>query len=147
MLQSICAEAAAPGQWGCAMSSAAIDVIEANYRAFADGDVARITALLAQVDWEEAAGMPYGGRYHGAQAVFENVLGPIGQDVQDFTARPDELLPIGGDRVLALGRYRGTGARGALDVPFAHLWTVTDGKITRFVQYADTALFRQATGR
>jgi hypothetical protein len=55
-------------------------------------------------------------------------------------------MPAGIDRVLALGTYRGKAAGGELAAPFAHLWTVRDGKITHFVQYADTHLFRQSLG-
>jgi len=31
-------------------------------------------------------------------------------------------------------------------VPYAHIWTVIEGKLERFVQDVDTYLFRQATG-
>ena len=44
------------------------------------------------------------------------------------------------------GTYREVGAAGPLEAAFAHLWTVRDGRITHFVQFADTHLFRQAVG-
>ncbi len=88
--------------------------------------------------------MPYGGRYREAEEVFENVFGRIAADVEGFTARPDELLPAGDDRVLGLGRSKGR--EGEVDVAFAHLWTVRDGQIVKFVQYADTHKYRQAVG-
>ena len=126
------------------MTEDRLDPIRSLYEAFATGDMVRVAELIAETDWEEAEGMPYGGRYRGAEAVFENVFGPIAADVRDFTARPDEILPVGDDRVLALGRYRGLGKAGAVDVAFAHLWTIEDGLIVRFVQYTDTHRFRQA---
>ncbi len=129
------------------MSSTPMEVVAAVYQAFAVGDTARLGELLAEVDWEEAAGMPYGGRYKGAQAVFENVFGPIAADVQDFSAKPDELMAVGTDRVLSRGVYRGAGKAGALEAHFAHLWTVGGSHIRGFVQYADTAKFREAVGR
>jgi uncharacterized protein len=116
------------------------------YEAFGAGDGGRIAELLADTQWSEAGGMPYGGTYRGFGEVAENVFGPIGRDVQEFTAVPDEIIPAGDDRVLAMGRYRGTGAAGPFDAPFAHLWTVREGQLTHFVQYADTHLFRQALG-
>jgi ketosteroid isomerase-like protein len=120
------------------------EVVEGLYAAFANGDGARLGALLEETHWVEASGMPYGGTYRGFGDIAANVFGPIGRDVQDFSAVPDEIIFAGDDRVLALGRYRGTGVGGALDAPFAHLWTVRDGRITHFVQHVDSHLFRQA---
>jgi ketosteroid isomerase-like protein len=74
------------------------------------------------------------------------VFGPIAQDVEGFTVTPDELLDAG-DRVVSLGRYRGTGSAGPVDAAFAHVWTVGDGRVTKFVQYADTRRFGDGVGR
>lgn len=124
-----------------------LGTIESLYSAFASGDGARLAELLADTHWTEAPGMPYGGVYRGFSEIASNVFGPISSDVQGFTAKPDEIIPAGEDRVLAIGTYRGTGAQGEVAAPFAHLWTVRDGQITHFVQFADTHLFRQSTGR
>lgn len=123
-----------------------IQAVQQVYAAFAEGDVARLQELLAETHWVEAAGMPYGGTYRGFGEVAANVFGPIAVDVQGFLAKPDEVIAAGDDRVLALGTYRGRGSAGDLASPFAHLWTVRDGHITNFVQYADTHLFRRALG-
>jgi hypothetical protein len=120
--------------------------VRAIYDAFGAGDGARLAEILGDTHWTEAEGMPYGGVYRGFEEVAANVFGPIGRDVEGFTAIPDEIIPAGDDRVLAMGRYRGNGASGPVDTPFAHLWTVRDGRITHFVQYVDTHLFRQAVG-
>lgn len=123
-----------------------IQTVQQLYSAFAEGDASRMEELLSDTQWNEAAGMPYGGTYRGFAEVAANVFGPITSDVQGFSAKPDEIIPAGDDRVLALGTYRGTGSGGEVAVPFAHLWTVRDGRVTNVVQYADTHLFRQAIG-
>lgn len=123
-----------------------LDVVRSLYAAFGSGDMDRVSFAIAKTDWQEAEGMPYGGHYRGAGEVFENVFGRIAADVQNFSAKPDELLLAGDDRVLALGRYRGRGCQGELDVAFAHVWTVQDGEIVKFVQYADTHKYREAVG-
>lgn len=123
-----------------------LEPVKRLYDAFAGGDGAALQDLLADTHWVEAAGMPYGGTYRGFAEVAANVFGPIGQDVTGFSAVPDEIIPAGDDRVLSMGTYRGTGSAGPLEAPFAHLWTVKDGRITHFVQFADTHLFRQAVG-
>jgi uncharacterized protein len=122
----------------------ATDTVRSLYDAFAAGDGGALSTLLAETDWVEARGGPYGGVYQGFGEVAENVFGPIGRDVREFTAVPDELLPIGDDRVLALGRYRGTTDAGPLDIRFAHLWTAADGRITHFEQFTDTQEWRAA---
>lgn len=123
-----------------------VSVVEGLYSAFANGDGAKLGDLLSDTHWVEAAGMPYGGTYRGFSEVAANVFGPITNDVEGFSARPDEIIPAGEDRVLALGTYRGKGPAGEVAAPFAHLWTVRDGRITHFVQHVDTHLFRQAVG-
>ena len=123
-----------------------IQTVQQLYSAFDEGDISRLQDLLADTHWVEAAGMPYGGVYRGFGEVANSVFGPIANDIQRFTAQPDEIIPAGDNRVLALGTYRGQGSAGELAAPFAHLWTVNDGRITNFVQYVDSHLFRQALG-
>ena len=128
------------------MAQDRMEVVRGLYEAFGSGDMDRVAALIARTEWHEAEGMPYGGRYQGSEDVFQNVFGRIAADVEGFSARPDELLPAGEDRVLGLGRYKGKGSSGEVDVAFAHLWTVRDGEIVKFVQYADTHKYREAVG-
>ena len=124
----------------------AIDTVQRVYDAFAAGDGASLSTLLGETQWVEASGGPYGGTYQGFGEIAENIFGPIGRDVREFTARPDELLPIGENRVLALGRYRGSTGAGPMDIRFAHLWTVAGDRISRFEQFTDTHEWRAATG-
>ena len=91
--------------------------------------------------------MPYGGVYHGHEAIVANVFGPILADVEGFTANPDEILALEDARVIARGRYGGTGAAGSLDARFVHIWTVTERKVSRYEQLADTRVFCDALGK
>jgi ketosteroid isomerase-like protein len=124
----------------------ATETVQRLYDAFASGDGATMAALLGDTHWVEAAGGPYGGTYRGFAEVAANVFGPIGEQVRGFTAKPDSLLPIGDDRVLSLGRYRGTTDAGPLDTRFAHLFTVDGDKISHVEQFTDTHEWRQAVG-
>lgn len=124
----------------------AIDTVKRLYTAFAAGDHAALGALLGDTQWVEAAGGPYGGTYQGFAQVAQNVFGPIGADVTEFTAIPDEFLAIGEDRVLAHGHYRGKTQHGPMAIRFAHLATVTGESISHFEQFTDTAQWRKAVG-
>ena len=117
------------------------------YEAFAAGDGDALGRLIGDTHWVEAAGGPYGGVYRGLGEVAEHVFGPIGRDVQDFTAIPDEILAVGDNRAIGLGLYRGQTAAGPLEIRFAHLAAVEGGAITHFEQFTDTHQWRQAVGR
>jgi uncharacterized protein len=126
------------------MTTDRVELVRSAYEAFGKGDIPTVASLLADTEWHEAEGMPYGGTYKGADEIFAKVLGPIAQDVEGFQATPEEILPVADDRVISLGRYTGKGANGPVDVRYAHLWTVRDGKFTKFEQFTDTKLFAEA---
>ena len=127
------------------MAEDSIDVVRGIYEALGRGDVAAVLGAMADdVEWHEAAGMPYGGVYHGGEAVAENVFGPIMRDIPNFAVVAEEFVGSG-DTVAVVVRYTGTGrATGKqLDLPVAHVWNVRDRKIARFRQFIDTAIFRE----
>ncbi|HZT60935.1 MAG TPA: nuclear transport factor 2 family protein [Pyrinomonadaceae bacterium] len=122
------------------------EIIRGVYAAFADGDVPRVLgALDGDVRWTEAEGFPYGGTYVGPDAVLANVFAKLGSEWEGFKAVPHTFVAEG-DTVVALGEYEGTykatGRR--FSAPFAHVWTLRDGKVARFQQYTDTALAQAA---
>jgi ketosteroid isomerase-like protein len=125
------------------MGEQSVDVVRGVYEAFGRGDVPAVLGAMADdIEWHEAEGMPYGGIYHGGEAVAQNVFGPITQDISDFAVKPEEFI-ASGDAVAAVVRYTGTGqATGKrLDLPAVHVFNVRDGKIAQFRQFIDTAKF------
>ena len=64
-----------------------------------------------------------------------------------FTVNPIAFHDAG-DVVSVEGRYtakhQGTGR--SIDAQFCHVWTLKDGRITKFQQYTDTAKFQDAMG-
>ncbi len=127
------------------MSEQNIELVKSVYVARERGDApAALRAFADDIEWFEAEGMPYGGVYRGPEAVAQNVLGPINEDVDGLALVREEFIASGG-RVAAVIRYTGTGkATGkALDVPAVHVWDVRDGKLARFRQFIDTAKFAE----
>ena len=125
------------------MGEQSVDVVRGVYEAFGRGDVPAVLGAMADdIEWHEAEGMPYGGIYHGGEAVAQNVFGPITQDIPDFAVKPEEFI-ASGDAVAAVVRYTGTGkATGKqLNLPVVHVWDVRNGKIAQFRQFIDTAKF------
>ncbi len=116
------------------------EIIESVYKSFSTGDIPGLLGTFDEnIEWTEAEGFPYGGTYLGANEILENVFMKLGGEWEGFSAAPDEILDAG-DKIVTLGHYSGKfNATGkSMKVPFAHVWTLRDGKIVKFVQYTDT---------
>ena len=125
------------------MGEQSVDVVRGIYEAFGRGDMAGVLGAMADdIKWYEAEGMPYGGLYHGGNAVAQNVFGPITQDIPNFAVTPEEFI-ASGDTVAVVVRYTGTGKDTGkeLDLPVVHVWDVRNGKLAQFRQFVDTAKF------
>lgn len=123
-----------------------VAVVRGLYDALARGDVEAVLGPLDPgVRWTEADGFPYAGTYVGPEAVLEGVFARLGSEWEGFRAVPEEIID-GGATVVALGEYGGTYAETgrSFTAPFAHVWRLEGGKVTRFRQYTDTALVQEA---
>lgn len=117
-------------------------------RTYAEGPPALLPALAPDVEWTEAAGFPYAGTYHGVDAIVKNVFERLGSEWDGF--RPDlENLYDAGDTIIATGFYRGTyrQTNRVMEASFAHVFTLKNGKIVRFVQYVDSKRVWDALNR
>ncbi len=118
------------------------------YAALATGDGATLDDLLTP-DFQGvlADGMPFGigGRHDGAEAMRRDGWGAIGRHYA-AVAEPERFLTLQDGRLLVTGRYTGKGRRGGgpVDAAFAHLITITDGRISALEQYTDTARWTEA---
>ena len=124
------------------MSQANVALITDLYAAFARGDGAAVLgAFDPGIVWNEAENFVYADRnpYVGPAAIAEGVFGRLATEWENFAALPGEFLDAG-DTVVVLGRYqarcKATGK--PIDAQFAHIWRVSNGRITAFQQYTDT---------
>lgn len=123
-----------------------VELARSGYEAFARGDVAAVVGLMdSSIVWYEAEALPYGGVYHGPDAVLENVFQAIARDWEPFAAAPREYIAAG-SHVVVLGEYRGThrASGRSFEAPFAHVFRFEDGRIVEFRQFTDTALWLAA---
>ena len=81
----------------------------------------------------------------GPERVAEGLFKPLMAEWSSFALDPSEFI-VDGDTVVSLGRFTGVhGATGKkAEAGYAHVWTVKDGKITRFRQYIDTLAIAEA---
>jgi ketosteroid isomerase-like protein len=121
-------------------------VIESFYAALASGDLPGALGLMAaDVVWTDMDGFPYGGTYHGPDAVRDEVVVRIGTEWDGFGMHVDEVLDAG-DTVVGIGTYSGTyRATGKpMSARVTHVFRVRDGKIAAFEQFADTLRVAEA---
>lgn len=119
------------------------------YAAFGRGDLTFILGHCApDIAWESNADpdrVPWGGTWTGAAGVtgfFQALTGAV-----EFEAfEPGRFLPST-DTVVVLGRTRARhrhAGRGVFDSAWVHVFTVRDGRLSRFQEFYDTAAIERA---
>lgn len=124
-----------------------VDIVRAFYGGLGRGDVPAAMGLLAsEIEWTEAERFPYfAGTWRTPEAVVDGLLSRLNRDWLDFSAEA-KMFVADGELVVAFGDYAGTNrlTGRSMTAPFAHCWTVRQGKIAAFVQYTDTAKVLEA---
>jgi uncharacterized protein len=122
-------------------------LVQQAYDSFLSGDIpALLDALSEDVEWivPEVEGVPGRGIWHGREQVgqFMQTL----DDTQESRQLELREFVAQGDKVVVLGHYvwhvKATGKEWESD--FVHALSVRDGKMTRFQEYTDTAVFGDA---
>ena len=124
-------------------------LVRAFYESTVPGHRERLRAIQSpHVVYDLPEGMPVAcGHFEGLEDVLERFLTRFygALDVR-FTA---EEFVAQGETVVAIGRIHGKARKtsAAVDVPFAHVWTVRDGYLQRMRAFTDTAVLARALGR
>jgi ketosteroid isomerase-like protein len=140
----------ASGTQGGATPGGNAAVVRSGYDAFANQDIPSVLAILdSDVIWHTPDSMrtdpPLGGVFRGPDEVLQ-FFGRLPKFFPELAVSP-EAYHEAGDTVLVQGHHRGRGLHGpAIDAPFAHVWTLRDGKAVSFREYTDTAVLAQAAG-
>lgn len=128
------------------MSEAAnVELVQEAYAAFKRGDIpAVLNSLADDIEWIEPDVPPLGGVYRGKESVagFFQKLG----ETSEFASFDPIKYVAQGDHVIALGHYnatvRATGK--AYECDWAMLFVITNGKVSKFQEFTDTAAFSMA---
>jgi ketosteroid isomerase-like protein len=117
-------------------------VVREGYERFMAQDVEGVLALFSpELVWEIPGPQALAGEYRGPDGAAE-FFTKLPQYWESIEVRPLEFL-ADGERVVAIGRHL-IGRNGRkYDIPFVHVWTVRDGRVTSFREYTDTALFER----
>lgn len=120
-----------------------VQLIQSMYDAFARGDIQTIMDHLTDdVEWiaEGPSSVAYFGKMKGPADVQSKFFGGLAGTQEDMKLTISDYIAQG-DGVATFGRYsarvKATGKR--FDAPVGHLFRIRDGKVTKFVNMADTA--------
>jgi uncharacterized protein len=123
-----------------------VATIRAIYDAFAHGDIADILSRLdAQTEWHMPPGAPWSKVLYRGPGEVAQFFAEIAARVAGPSVETTEFLSAG-DRVVALVCFRGRGVESGVpfEVPEAHIWKLSGGKVVEELSYADTAAIVQA---
>ena len=129
-----------------------VEFIAGMYEAFGRGDMPVVLGSMdPKIRWHEAEGNPYmpsGEPWIGPDAILNDLFVKLGEEWEGFTVHPGTFHDAG-DVVVVEARYTGTyKATGKpMDAQVCHVWTIADGKVTKFQQYLDTAKMQDVTGQ
>lgn len=122
--------------------SNAMKVVKDAYAAFGRGDIHALLALMpADIDWRVVgpASLPYATQCRtraDVQRYFDDLF--LAEDITRF--EPREFIDAG-ENVIVLGfvasTIKATGQ--SFESEWAHIFTVKDGLVTRWVEFFDTA--------
>jgi uncharacterized protein len=120
-----------------------VEIVQNIYAAFAKGDIPNVLQKFDQkIVWNEAENFPYadGNPYIGPEAVLEGVFKRLGGEWDYWNLTEQKYYEANSGEIIVTGRYKAknkmTGKE--INVQFVHMWTLVDGLVTNFQQYADT---------
>ena len=127
------------------MSSQNVRVARDAYDAFARQDIPGVLAAFdPDVEFKPPDAIPHGGlcRGHDEMVAF---LQSLTETFEELRVEPDEFLDTQ-DRVIVLGTHRGSANGRSFETPFAHVWTMRDGRAVHWKEYIDPSQILSAVG-
>ena len=123
------------------MSESNKDILRTGYDAFNRQDIPTVMGLFDEnIEWTEPEWVygPPGGTWHGRDEVLHRGFEPIAEYFDSFTLDPREFYGEG-ETVIVVGSFklRPKGVSQTLDVPFAHVWRLRNGKAVSMRSYVD----------
>jgi ketosteroid isomerase-like protein len=120
-----------------------VEIIQNLYAAFDKGDVPGVLKYFdPKIEWNQAENFPYadGNPYIGPQAVLEGVFARLGAEWEYWNKTEQTYYEANSGEIIVTGRYKAKNKKTAkeINVQFVHIWTLEDGMVTKFQQYADT---------
>jgi len=126
-----------------------INIVQILYSDFAKGDIPAVLQIFdSKIEWYEAENFPYADRnpYIGLQAVLEGVFARLGAEWEYWNLTDQKYYEANNGDIIVTGRYKAKNKETGktINAQFVHMWTLEDGLVTKFQQYADTQQVNKA---
>lgn len=120
-----------------------LEFIQSIYADFAKGNIPAVLQKFdPKIEWNEAENFPYayGNPYTGPQAVLEGVFARLGAEWEYWNLTEQKYYEAKSGEIIVTGRYKAKNKTTGkiINTQFVHMWTLEDGLVTKFQQYADT---------
>ncbi|HEY8110421.1 MAG TPA: nuclear transport factor 2 family protein [Candidatus Nitrosotenuis sp.] len=122
------------------------DLVKKFYSSFKAKDKQTYLQLCDDnIEWTITDNISLGSTYLGKTAVFEKYFRHLFSNFAEFHAMPEEFSDVG-DVVVVLGKYQIVTKKSgqAILIPFVHVYTIKNEKITKFRRYTDTVKIQEA---
>ena len=123
-----------------------VELIKELYRAFREKDYTAFKRICSlDIEWIQNEGFPNGATWHGANEVIEGVFEAFDEDWESWKFEIEEYLDAG-KSVVVIGAYSGVHreTKKSFRSAAAHVYDIAEGKVSRFRQFTDTKLIRDA---
>lgn len=125
-----------------------VDLIRRLYEAFGKGDINTIIDHLAsQFVWrfDAPSTVPFAGDFKTPDEVRRGFFGSLAETQKDQAVKPEEFIARD-DNVVMIGRYSAvvTATNKRIDVPLVHVFSIQNGKVTRYLNFTDSATIAEA---
>lgn len=122
-----------------------VELVKEFYTLFKKQDRTFLELCDNSIEWTVMENIPNGGTHIGKKDVFDDYFPKLFSNFAEFHAVTNEFIGVD-NKVMVLGTYKIVSkADKKFDAPFAHIYTIRDGKIAKFRQYTDTAIVQKAT--
>ena len=112
-------------------------IVQRAYDAFLGGDIREVIDLLdPDIVWSVPRTVPHGGDFRGLDGVREFFSG-VGAAWKPLALELHTVGEIGPGRIAGLATVSGILAGSEVSYGTVHVFTLVDGKITRFQEYLD----------
>jgi ketosteroid isomerase-like protein len=103
--------------------------------------------MNSDIEWNEpGGGRAPGGTFTGPESVANDVFATVPENFDEFRADVEEWIDAR-DRLVVTGHFRAAAKGGAtVDVRFAHVWTMRDGKASSFQNLVEHSAWAEAWG-
>ena len=129
------------------MSEENVEIVRRMYDAYAGGDFETAMAYLDPEIEMDLTLRPDGKVFHGHAGVTEAVRTWLGA-WEGWRLEVEEIIDLGGERVLVLARESGRGKGSGMEIEHPHIGIVTvrDSKIVHMVGYVERGQALEAAG-